>query len=84
MYRGSEGFTKDEADAMHLGGAPSGGFGELQVVVVIGVLFRLFWLEIDGFHWFRLVYPIGQGHLFSKKDTYGCGGQNRFGIQLFG
>ena len=36
----------------------------------IGVLFRLC-IEIDGSHWFRLVYSIYQGHLFSQKATYG-------------
>ena len=29
----------------------------------------------NRWHWFRLVYPIDQGHLFSKKDTYGQAAQ---------
>ena len=33
------------------------------------MLFRLFWIEIDGtgLGWFVFMY---QGHLFSQKDTY--------------
>ena len=32
----------------------------------MGVLFRFVWLEIDRFHWFRLI-PLTKTHLFARR-----------------
>ena len=41
-----------------------------RTIIPMGVLFRLVWLEMDGFHWFRVSCCICQGQLPFQKDTY--------------
>ena len=66
----------------------AGGLGSTSAS--IRVLFRLCWLEIDGFHWFRLVsfhlpgpYIFPKGHLWLHPFPVQTGSISLFSLPEF-